>query len=360
VVTLYQGAQYHLYRYKKYTDVRLVFAPEGQIAFFGGDPDNFEYPRFDYDVTFFRVYENGKPASTPNYLRWAGKAVEEGDLNFVAGHPGRTSRLLTVAELEYLRDTGLPFVMHRLNRLEVLYATYSDRRAENRRQAKNVLFSVQNSRKAYIGELAALLDPEVMSARREQEKRLREKAAMDEEFSEARGAWDRIAAVQKVRAKNIRRYTLLEGVAAGFNSQLFGIARTLVRAADELPKDNKDRLSEYTESALPSLKLRLFSKEPIYPGFETAKLADSLTFLANELGAESPLVKKVLAGKSPADRAYELISGTKLLDVGVRQKLFKGGKEAVRRPTTRCWPWPAPSIPSPEPSARSWRSRSRR
>jgi hypothetical protein len=330
VVTLYQGAIYHLYRYKKYTDVRLVFAPEGQIAFYGGDPDNFEYPRYDLDVTFFRAYEDGKPARTPHYLKWSSAPLAENDLVFVAGHPGRTSRMLTVAELEYLRDVGYPFLMQRLNRLEVLYSTFSDRSAENRRQAKTALFGVQNSRKAYIGMMAALLDPTIMGIRRKDEKRLRAEAARNEKLAEARGAWDRIAKAQKVRARHIHRYTMLEG-GAGFNSSLFGIARTLVRAGDELPKPNKDRLSDFGDAKLPSLKLQLFSKAPIYEGFETAKLTDSLTFLANQLGGNDPLVKKVLAGKTPSERAYELVSGTKLKDVAVREELFKGGKEAVAK-----------------------------
>ena len=332
VVTLYQGGLYHLYRFKKYTDVRLVFAPEQQIAFFGGDPDNFEYPRYDLDVCFFRVYENDKPAQIEHYLKWSKSGAKDGELIFVSGHPGRTDRLATLAELDYLRDIGFPYLLQRLNRLEVLLMAFSARNEENARQAREFLFGVQNSRKARVGGLAALLDPDLMARKKEQEKKLRAKAKEDASLKDARDAWDRIAAAQKVRAANMREYTLLEGArggAAGFNSELFDIARTLLRAAEEKPKPNSRRLREFRDSNLESLEFQLFSEAPIYDNFEKVKLTDGLTFLANELGADNPLVKKVLAGKSPSERAYELVSGTKLKDVKLREKLYKGGKEAV-------------------------------
>jgi hypothetical protein len=328
VVTLYQGGQYHLYRYKKYTDVRLVFAPEQQIAFYGGDPDNFEYPRYDLDVCFFRVYEDNKPAKIEHYLKWSKEGAREHELVFVSGHPGRTSRLSTVAELEYLRDTGFPFLLQRLNRWEVLLQAFSGRSEENAREAKEFLFSIQNSRKARDGGLAGLLDPAVMARKREQEHKLQEAAGKDDGLKAARDAWERIAQAQKVRAAHIRKYTLLEG-AAGFNSNLFTIARTLVRAAEELPRPNSDRLREFRSSNLDSLKQQLFSEEPLYDGYEIVKIADALTFLAGELGYENALVQKVLAGKSPQERAVELVKGTKLKDVEVRKKLFEGGKKAV-------------------------------
>ncbi|HEY7314920.1 MAG TPA: S46 family peptidase [Gemmataceae bacterium] len=329
VITLYQGGQYHLYRFKKYTDVRLVFAPEQQIAFYGGDPDNFEYPRFDLDVCFFRVWENGKPAKIEHYLKWSKAGAKEGELVFVTGHPGRTDRLATLAELDYLRDTGFPFLLQRLNRWEVLLSAFSGRSEENARQAKELLFGVQNSRKARVGGLAALLDPDLMARKKEQEKKLRAKADEDESLKDARTAWDRIAKAQKVRAASIRKYTMLEA-AAGFNSQLFTIARTLLRAGDELPKKNSERLREFRESNLESLKFQLFSGAPIYADYEKVKLTDALTFLCAELGRDNELVKKVLAGKSPSERAYQLVSGTKLKDVETRKKLYEGGKKAVK------------------------------
>src|SRR3954471_322998 len=241
VVTLYQGNQYHLYQLKRYTDVRLVFAPEQQIAFYGGDPDNFEYPRYDLDICFFRAYENGKPARPDHYLKWSQKGTDADDLVFVSGHPGRTSRLLTMAELEYTRDSSLPKTLQRLYRLEVLLDSYSSRSKENARRAKGNLFGVRNSRKAINGKLGGLLDPNVMAKKAADEKKLREAVAGREDLQDARRSWQRIAEAQSVIAANARAYNLLEGGAA-FNSELFGIARTLLRAAEERSKPNGERL----------------------------------------------------------------------------------------------------------------------
>ena len=328
VVTLYQGGAYHLYLFKKYTDIRLVFAPEQQIAFYGGDPDNFEYPRYDLDICIFRVYENDKPAKLKHYLKWSQTPLKEGDLTFVSGHPGRTNRLNTVADLEYQRDTAFPFLMQRLNRLEVLTSTYSDRTEENRRQAKELFFGVQNSRKARIGGLAALLDPTLMASKKKDEARMKAAAEKDEALASARTAWDRVAKVQPVRKANMRKFALLEG-RSGFLTDYYGIARTLVRAAAERPLENAKRLPEFGDARLETLTEQLFSEEPIYNEFEVAKLTDSLTFLASEMGANSALVKKVLVGKSPVDRARQLIGGTKLKDVAFRKKLYEGGKKAI-------------------------------
>jgi hypothetical protein len=328
VVTLYQGGQYHLYRYKKYTDVRLVFAPEQQIAFFGGDPDNFEYPRFDLDMCIFRVYEDGKPAKIEHYLKWSKAGATEDELVLVSGHPGGTNRLNTMADLEYRRDRILPFALQTLYRREVAYGAYSARSAENARRAKEDFFSTQNSRKAFEGEIGGLLDPKLMTKKRAAEKKLREAAEKNPELKDAVAAWDKIAAVQKELGKHSLRYNMLEG-GRGFTSSLFGIARTLLRAGDELPKPDGQRLREFHEAGLPSLKQNLFSEEPIHDDFEIVRLATALTYLANLLGADSEIVKKVLAGKSPEQRAEELVKNTKLMDVETRKGLFKGGAKAV-------------------------------
>jgi Peptidase S46 len=328
VVTLYQGGQYHLYRFKVYTDVRLVFAPEQQIAFFGGDPDNFAYPRYNLDCCFFRVYENDKPAKIEHYLKWSTTGPREGDLAFVSGHPGHTNRMNTVADLEYLRDTGYPFQLQRLNRLEVMLSIYSGRGAEFERKAKDLLFGVANSRKARYYELAGLQDPAIMAKKKAQEKVFRDAIAKDEGLKDAITAFDTIAQVQKVRQANIRRYTMLEG-GSGFFTTYFGYARTLLRAAEEFAKPNEKRLEEFGESNKDSLELKLFSKRPLYPDFEIAKLADSLGWLTEQVGAKDPLIEKVLAGKSPQDRAAELVLGTKLGEVSVRQDLYKGGQAAI-------------------------------
>lgn len=328
VVTLYQGGQYHLYRYKRYTDVRLVFAPEQQIAFFGGDPDNFAFPRYDLDVCFFRVYEDGKPAKVPHYLKWSKDGVKDGDLTFVSGHPGHTDRLNTVADLEYQRDVRYPFALQRLNRLEVMLSVYSGRSAENERKAKDLIFGVANSRKAYYYGLAGLQDAAVMTKKKKQEKALRDALTKSPDLKPLSSAWDTIAKIQTLRAQNAKRFNLLEG-GQGFNSLLFGYARTVVRAAEELPKPNEKRLQEFGESGQASLKQKLYSKRPIYSDFEIIKLGDSLGWLTEQLGAKDPLVQKILAGKSAQVRAAEIIVGTQLADVKVREDLYNGGAKAV-------------------------------
>jgi hypothetical protein len=205
VVTLYQGGQYHVYIYKRYTDVRLVFAPEQQIAFYGGDPDNFAYPRYDLDVALFRVYEDGKPAKLDHYLKWSKDGVKDGELTFVSGHPGNTDRLNTVADLEYQRDIMYPFTLQRLNRMEVMLSIYKERGEEYERKAKELLFGVANSRKARYWGLAGLQDASIMANKKAQEKALRDAVAKNPELKDLAGAWDVIAKIQKVRAANAKR-----------------------------------------------------------------------------------------------------------------------------------------------------------
>lgn len=330
VVTLFAGGQYHLYTYKKYTDIRIVFAPEKAIAFFGGDPDNFEFPRFDLDVCFFRVYENNQPVKPEHYLSWSEAGAKDGDLTFVSGHPGRTTRQNTVAELEYQRDTGYPLLLQRLNRLEVLLGSWVARSAANSQKGEDELFGIQNSRKARIGGLAGLLDPKLMGRKVAEEKRLREFIAGSgsEDMKPVGKAFDTVAAAEKVRAGMIKDVTLIANAGA-FNSAYFGYARTLLRAAAERPKPPAERLPEFGDARLETLQENLFSKEPHYDDFETLKLADSLTLFATTYGANDPLVKQVLADKSPRERAYELVTGTKVKDPDVRKKLYEGGQSAV-------------------------------
>ena len=334
VITLYNGGQYHLYRYKRYTDVRLVFAPQQAIAFFGGDPDNFEYPRYDLDICFFRAFENDKPVHVEHYLKWSETGAAEGDLVFVSGNPGRTERLDTVAHIEYQRDYSLPGALNILRRREVLLRGYSERSTENARRAEDELFGIQNSRKALLGMLAGLQDPAIIEKKRAAEKSLLGAVEKDPKLQQAYGAaWDQVAATIKTLVKIRDEYNLLGyGPAKGalaFNSDLFDIAITLLRLPVETAKPNPERLREYSEAALDSLKLHLFSEAPIYEDLETVKLADSLGMMVEMMGADNELVKKVLAGKSPRDRAAELVSGTKLKDVAVRKRLADGGLQAV-------------------------------
>ncbi len=332
VVTLYAGGAYHLYTFKKYTDIRLVFAPEQQIAFFGGDPDNFEYPRFDLDICFFRVYENNKPVDTSNaYLPWSPNGAKEGELTFVSGHPGRTNRQNTIAELEYLRDYQYPYVLSRLNRLEVLYSSWGERTEENRRRIKDDLFGVQNSRKARVGGLGGLLDPVLFARKVEEEKRLVDfckKNPDDADCKAALAGLETITKAEKIRREIAQSMNFYEN-GIGFNSATYGIAKTLLRASEELPKPSGERLREFGEARLPSLEFQLFSDEEIYEDVEILKLTDSLTLLSTTYGANHELTKKVLAGKSPKARAFELISGSKLRDPKVRKEMYKGGKEAL-------------------------------
>jgi hypothetical protein len=335
VVTLYNGGQYHLYRYKQYTDVRLVFAPQKAIAFFGGDPDNFEYPRYDLDICFFRVYENDKPVHADNYLKWSASGATEGELIFVSGHPGRTERGDTVAHILYQRDYTVPGVLNLLRRREVLLDNYSERSAENARRAEDELFGIKNSRKAYLGILAGLQDPAILGKIRDSEKELRDAVAKDPRLSESYGdAWDRVAATIKSVIKIRDEYNLFgigpQRRAQSFNSDLFDIAIKLVRLAEETSKPNGERLREYSEAGLDSLKLQLFSDAPIYEDLETVQLADSLGMMAEVMGEENEIVRMVLAGKSPRERAAELIHGTALKDVAVRKRLADGGRKAIQ------------------------------
>jgi len=338
VVPLYNGGIYNLYRYKRYTDVRLVFAPQKAIAFFGGDPDNFEYPRYDLDICFFRVYENDKPVHVDNYLKWSESGVAEGDLIFVSGHPGRTERLDTVAHLEYQRDLSVPSGLNLLRRREVLLKNFSDRSAENARRAEDELFGIQNSRKAYLGMLAGLQDPAIMNKKKADEKEFRDAVNNDSKLNQSYGeAWDQVAGTLQTLRGIRDEYNIFaigpQKSAQAFDSDLFDIAIKLVRMATELPKPNSERLREYSDAGLESMKLRLFSDAPIYEDLETVELADSLGMMAEVMGGDNDLVKMVLSSKSPRDRAMELVHGTMLKDVAVRKRLADGGLKAIDEST---------------------------
>jgi hypothetical protein len=328
VVTLWEGGAYHLYRYKRYTDVRLVFAPEQQMAFYGGDPDNFEFPRYDLDICIFRAYENGQPAHIDDYLRVSKEGPRDGDLVFVSGNPGGTSRNLTLAELNELRDTVVPFRLDALKWAEVLLESWSARNQENARRAKELLFGVKNSRKAFDGRLGGLLNPELMAGKVSAESEFKGRLAGKTEFAAALAAYDKISDATKILGENYVKHTFLE-TGSGFNCESFRIARTLLRAGEERPKPNGERLREFSDSGRASLELALFSSKPIYSDMEILTLSESLTFLACKLGAENPLVEKILSGKTPQERATELVTDTKVRDVVFRKSLYEGGAAAV-------------------------------
>ena len=321
VVNLYSGGRYHLYEYKKYTDVRLVFAPESDIGFFGGDPDNFTYPRYCLDIAFFRVYENGKPAHTPNYLAWSREGVKEGELIFVPGNPGTTGRLMTVAQLEFSRDYYYPLIHRRLASLIRALEAYSARGAENERVAHDNLFSHQNSYKAYSGFLSGLRDPKLMDLKRAEERKLRAAVEADPQKRRLYGeAWAAVAAAYEKFREYYKSYWLLEA-SAPRGSDLLRIARDVLRLAEERQKPNDQRLREYRDSALPSLERQLYSPAPITDSMEIAVLADYFTFLRQELGSDDPTVKAVLDGRTPEQAAQDYVSASRLKDVAERRRL---------------------------------------
>lgn len=333
VVTLYQGGQYNLYRYKKYTDVRLVFVPEFQAAFFGGDPDNFNFPRFNIDMSLVRVYENDQPVHPESYFKWSKAGAKENELVFVTGHPGSTARLNTVAHLELLRDTSIPIVTRLLERREAMLKKYMALGDEQTRRAQNELNSVQNSLKVYRGQMGGLRDKTLMARKQKDELALRKAVAANAERKKMYGdAWDAIEKAEKSLPYYIKERRIFDQ-GSGFNTTLFGYARTLVRLATENEKANTERLPEYTDSRRASLESGLFSPAPIYDDFEKLKLTDSLEFMVELLGADHALVKRVLDGKSPDARAIELIDGTKLKDPEFRKELAAGGLHAIESST---------------------------
>src|SRR5256884_673668 len=333
VIALYQGAQYNLYRYKKYTDVRLVFAPEFQAAFFGGDPDNFNFPRFNIDMALVRIYENDQPVHPANFFKWSKTGAKEGDLVFVTGNPGSTARLNTVAHLQELRDTSIPIVLRLLERREAMLKKYMAMGAEQTRQSQNELNSVQNSLKVYRGQIAGLKDKALMDRKMTDEAALRKSIAANPDRQKMYGdAWDAITKAHQGLPSYIRERRIFDQ-GSGFNTTTFGFARTLVRLAAENEKPNAQRLPEYTDARRASLELALYSPAPIHDDFEKLKLADSLGFMVELLGADHPLVKQILDGKTPEARANELIEGTKLKDPAFRKELAAGGTQAIEAST---------------------------
>jgi hypothetical protein len=331
VVDLYHGGIYDVYKYHRYLDVRLVFAPELAMAFFGGDPDNFNFPRYDLDMGVLRAYENGKPAQVKDYLAFSAKGAAENELTVVVGNPGGTDRQLTVSELETTRDIDL---LHRLLQLAEQRGVLEQFRAESAehaRIAQSDLFGVENGFKALRGRLEALQDPDVFALKRKQETELRAYVDADPaRKAKYAGAWDAITKAQ-VTYRNIENpYKFLEA-GRGFYSQYFMYARSLVRGTEELNKPNAQRLREYSDSKITSVKQRLFSTAPVYPDFEKVKLAWSLTKLREWLGADDPIVKQVLGKESPEALAQRLVDGTKLGDVAARKALWDGGADAVAK-----------------------------
>ncbi len=329
VVTLYSGAMYSLYKYKKYDDIRLVFAPEFAMAFFGGDPDNFEYPRYDLDISFFRAYENGEPAKIHDYLKWSTAGANQGDLVFVPGHPGRTGRLLTMDQLGFLRDYQYPLQLNSYTRRIDSLQKFSAQSAENEREAQSDFFGLQNAFKAVTGYEAGLKDKDLMAQKAADERSLKQFVNSDPQRKQDFGdPWSQIAKAVEVQKQIYKPLFYLDNL-GGFRGDLARDARDIVRAAAEKQLPSNQRIRGYQDSQLPTLEQRLFSTAPIYKSLEQVELCESLGEMQEVLGADSADVKKALAGKSPDERGKELIEGTKLEDVAVRKQLYEGGQAAV-------------------------------
>ena len=325
VVTLYQGGEYWLYRYKKYTDVRIVFAPEQQIAYYGGDPDNFTYPRYDLDMTLLRVYENGKPLESTNFLKWNAKGAANGELVFVSGNPGSTSRLDTMAQILRERDVRIPLILEWLkNRLATMHH-YADQGPEQARQAEALILSLENSAKAYQGIYQALLDKHVIAKKQAEEDAFRKLVASKPEWqAEFGGSWDAIAAAEAKAAPMTKKLIFRR-----LDSQLASLALSIVQYVAEIKKPDGKRLPGFHDAQLESLRYRLVSPAPIYPEMEQARLSGGLVESAKELGADDEFVKTVLGGRTPDSVAGGVIQGTKLADPSERKKLLEGGEAAV-------------------------------
>ena len=325
VVTLYRGGEYWLYRYKKYTDVRLVFAPEQQAAFYGGDPDNFTYPRYDLDMALYRVYENGKPIDSKHYLKWNPQGAGDGELVFVSGHPGSTQRSDTYSYLVFDRDMVTPIIIRVLKRRIATLRDYSARGPEQTRQAASQIFGLENSLKVFIGRLEGLQDKNLMEKKRKEEEEFRAKVDANPEWKKEYGkAWDGIAeAIEKAKPR------VKEQFFRSADSQLAGLAVTLVTYVTEIKKPDGERLEGFHDSQLESMKLRLFSPAPIYPEMEIARMTSALEADVQELGPNDAWIKAVLDGRMPKDAATEMISGTKMGDAAFRKSLAEGGQVAV-------------------------------
>ncbi len=327
VVTLYGGGRYHLYTYRRYTDLRLVFAPPADVAAFGGDVDNFEFPRFCLDVTLVRAYENGRPVAPEHHLTLTEEGLEPGQPVFVLGHPGSTQRLYTAAHLEFLRDVRYPAAMDRIYRREVELRTFSEESPENARIATDDLLGIQNARKGLGGKLAALQNPADFARKRAEEAEFQARVLAEaDDPAEALKPWTDIAAAQQTHRQFFHRRMAVGSAMNG--SRLFDFALTLARLAEESAKPEAERLPEFSEANRQSLELELFSEAPIYPELERHRIRTWLESAASALGADDPLLAAILQGRSAADAARELVESTNLADPGIRREIARAAAEA--------------------------------
>jgi hypothetical protein len=328
VVTLFGGARYVLYRYRKYSDVRLVFAPEHAMAAFGGDPDNFEFPRHDLDISLLRVYDHGHPLHPHDFLKWNAAGPATNEVIFVAGHPGLSQRLATMDDLTFQRDVRLPRGLEELERSERELNDFAAIDASHARAAAESIAAVANSRKAFRGFLAGLRNTDIWQRKADEETSFRALLAQHPEEQAALDAFAQIRQAAEADRANYSAYNDYERFA--YRSDIFNLARTLVRAAAERAKPNGERLPAYRDSALPSLEFRLFSGRPFNPNLDVLYIRDGLESLVRDFGANDPLVQKLLAGKSPRARAEELVAGSRLETLEVRRQIYTGAEGGAR------------------------------
>jgi hypothetical protein len=329
IVSLYQGGEYWLYTYKAYTDVRLVFAPEQQAAFYGGDPDNFTYPRYDLDMALFRVYENGKPLHTNNFLKWSAKGAAPGELIFISGHPGSTERQDTMAELTAERETVEPNVIAYLKRRIEACQAFAGQGQEQARLVGSTIFSLQNGLKVYQGRLEALSDKAVIAKKQADEDDFRKKVMANPEWAkEFGGAWDTIAATEEKAAPRTKAMIFRRT-----DSRLFSIARQIVQYAVELKKPDGERLPGYHDAQLETMKFQLFSTAKIYPETEKLYMKIALNLAAEKLGKDDEYLKALTQGESVDKFVDSVVDNTKLFDAEFRKSLIEGGETAVAAST---------------------------
>ena len=329
VVSFYNGGEYWLYCYKAYTDVRLVFAPEQQAAFFGGDPDNFTYPRYDLDMAIFRVYENGKPLKTGNFLKWSVKGAAPGELVFISGHPGSTARQDTVAQLLAERDVREPAMTEYFERRIAAAQGFGALGPEQKRLVGSAIFNMQNSLKVYQGRTVALADPAILGKKKAEEDDFRAKVAANPEWQKAYGdAWETIARVEEQLKPEIKGQVFHR-----FDSRLFTFAMQIVQFVAEVKKPDGERLPQYHEAGLESLKFQLLSPAPVYPSTEKLYLAAGLRLGQEKLGKDDAYVQAILQGGDVDTVVNTLVDGTKLADPAVRKALLDGGEAAVAAST---------------------------
>jgi hypothetical protein len=322
VVKLYGGGEYKLYTYRKYSDVRIVWAPEFQAAFFGGDPDNFNFPRYALDASFLRAYENGKPVTTPNHLQFNPRAPVDGEATFVVGNPGGTERLATLDQLAFQREVALPITLATYSELRGRLLAAMETSPVKEREGGDTLFGIENSLKVYIGRAKALNDPAFMKGLTDAETALRARAAADASIGDSWATTTQADAAY-------RTFYLANRFMTPRNSDLYGYALRLVRAAEERTKPNSERLPAYTESRLPLLEKEVLDPEPIYPWLEKLMLEWSLSKAREYLGADDPDAKLLLGKESPEGLAKRLVTGTRLADPAYRKALWNGGKAAI-------------------------------